>query len=283
MMRIDPTLCLVWRTPTTVQIGFPKAVVVAEVTAVEEHLLVALRAGCNTVALHGLGRGLGLTPAQCDAFAARFEESFESRRARRMRVGVDGVGRLAETIVRLLAHEHDVRCVNAADVGHERLAPDTRVHSQRRARAARESDGWRPDLVIVVGTYAITPARAGVWLRREIPHVGVVVGDRTSRVGPLVTAGDGPCLSCIEMQAVDTDPARVAMLAQLVGKPCGGENALVCTELAGVVARVVTSGLEPGECLELDATTGLWTSESLSTCSRCSCRALPENGTATAA
>lgn len=224
-----------------------------------------------------------MTPEQCDAFAARFEASFESRRPRRLRVGIDGVGRLAETIARLLAHEHDVRSVNAASVGHERLAPDTRVHSQRRARMARDGDGWRPDLVIVVAAYAITPARAGVWLRREIPHLGVIVGDRTSRVGPLVRAGEGPCLSCVEMEAVDADPARVAMLAQLVGKPCGGENALVCTELAGVVARVVASGLDVGENLELDGTTGLWTTESLSTCSRCSCRALPENGTATAA
>jgi hypothetical protein len=282
MIRIDPTLSLVWRTPTTVQIGFPLAVVTAELTPVEEHLLVALRAGCNWAALYGLGQTLGISRNECERFVARFELSLEHSAPRR-RVGIDGSGACAEALVRLLSHSFDVRTVNAASIAPERLAPDTRVHSQKRARAARESDGWRPDIVVVVSSYAITAARAGVWLRREIPHLGVVTGDRTSRVGPLVTAGNGPCLSCVEMQAMDSDPARAAMLAQLLGKPCGGESALVCAELATVVTRVIASGLQPGEVLELDVATGLWTGESISTCSRCSCRALPRSEMVTAA
>ena len=287
MMRIDPALSLMWRTPTTVQIGFPTPVVIAELTPVEEHLLVALRAGCNSTAFYGLGRTLGLSEQACDAFAARMRPSFETRRSSRLRVGIDGIGRCAETLVRLLSQSFDVRSVTAADVSHERLAADTRVHSQQRARAARTSDGWRPEIVVIIANYALTGARAGVWLRREIPHLAVILGDRTSRIGPLVHAGDGPCLSCVEMHAMDADPARAAMLAQLYGKPCGGETALACAEISTVVARVLSAevegGLAAGEVLDLDGTTGLWTSGSTSTCSRCSCRALRENETVTAA
>jgi hypothetical protein len=275
MMRIDPRLSLVWRTPDTVQIGFPVAVVAAKLTPAQEHLLVALRAGANDSALYGLAKTRGISREDCAAFVEVLRPAFEPPHTPRVRVGVDGHGAAAEAIVRLLSSTCDVRWVNAASVAHERLSPDRRIPSAARARAEREGQPWRPDLVVVIATFAISQARCGVWLRREIPHLGVVIGDSVSRVGPLVHAGVGPCLSCVEMQAADADPSRAAMLSQLHGKPSGGENTLVSAELATVVTRVASLGLAVGEVLELDAATGLWTSESISTCLRCSCRALP--------
>lgn len=297
MMRIDPTLSLIWRTPTSIQIGFPDAVVVTELTALEERLLVALRTGCNLEAYYGMGATLGASRTQCDTFADRISPSFEKTAARRARIGIDyvgsdGSGETATALANLLATVCDVRSVNAANVPHQRLAADHRIHSSKRtARGGCEGTSWQPDLVIVLAHFAITPARAGVWLRREIPHMAVIVGDRTTRIGPLVQAGRGPCLSCVEMLTCDADPTRTAMLAQLASRPCSGASPLVNAEIATVATRVVQAhmdlsrddSLEPGEVLKLDASTGLWTNEKISMCSRCSCRALPENGTAAAA
>lgn len=279
MLRIDPALSLIWRTPTSIQIGFPTPVVRTEISPAEEHLLVALRAGANWTSLLGLGSIHGLTPDACRAFVHRIEPAFQAPPQRRQRVGIDGHGTTAEAIARLLSNRCDVRFINAAMVGPERLAPDRRISATKRARIERERDQWRPEVVVVVGAYAISGARSGVWLRREIPHLGVVIGDREARVGPLVRAGESPCLSCVEMTAMDVDPARLAMLAQLTGKPCGGESALVGAEVATIVARVLVDQLEPAEVMRLDSVTGLWTAERSSTGSRCSCRALRESET----
>jgi hypothetical protein len=283
-MRIDPLLSLVWRTPETVQVGFPVAVVTATLTPAQEHLLVALRSGSNASALYGLARTLGITRAECDSFVDTLRPAFAPVGRSRLRVGVDGSGQTAVAIARLLATSCDVRSVNAASVSHRRLAVDRRLSRAARERAAKAESlepTWRPDVVVLVDTYAVTSARCGVWLRREIPHLSVIIGDTVSRVGPFVRPGDGPCLSCVEMNAIDADNSRPAILAQLLGKPSGGESALVSAELAAVVARAVLAGeseessLAVGEALELDSATGLWTGVSISTCSRCSCRALP--------
>jgi hypothetical protein len=77
MMRIDPTLSLVWRTPTSIQIGFPRAVVATEVTAIEEHLLVALRSGVNETALAGLAATLNVSRSFCDAFIDRVRPALD--------------------------------------------------------------------------------------------------------------------------------------------------------------------------------------------------------------
>ena len=283
-MRIDPQLSLAWRTPDTVQIGFPVAVVIATLTPAQEHLLVALRSGSNASALHGLAKTLGVSRAECDEFVELMRPAFALVGGTRLRVGVDGSGQTAVAIARLLSSFCEVRSVNASSVSHERLAVDRRLSRAARERAAKAEalePAWRPNVVVLVDTYAVTNARCGVWLRREIPHLSVVIGDTVSRVGPLVRPGAGPCLSCVEMNLMDADPSRPAILAQLLGKPSGGESALVSAELASVVARVVRAGesdensLAVGEALELDAATGLWTGVSISTCSRCSCRALP--------
>jgi hypothetical protein len=288
MMRIDPTLSLSWRTPTSIQIGFPRAVVTTEVTAVEEHLLVALRSGVNETALAGLAATLNVSRSFCDAFIDRVRPAVVDEAAPRLRVGIDGTGVTAEWIARVLRERCDVRAVNAASVDHERLAPDRRIPTARRSKQESETKPWRPDLVVIVGEFAISPARSGVWLRREIPHLAVVVGDRDARVGPLVRAGSGPCLVCVELSSVDADPARVAMLSQLAGKPSGGATDLVSCEIAARVARIVDGvtgnrHIPPGEYFDMDSATGQWTSGLASHCSRCSCQALRENATAVAA
>ncbi len=272
MLRIDPALALVWRTPTCVQVGVPDPVVVAELAPAQEHLLVAVRAGVSAVALDAIGRMQGLSAADVADFVALFDASLERPAVARLRVGVDGVGATADWIGHLLGSFCEVRAVNSAP------------------------PSWKPDLVVVLGAFAIAPARAGAWLSRDVPHLAVVLADRSVRVGPLVRPGRSACVTCGELARADADPSWRGILAQLHGKPAGVESVLVAVEVASVVARWVQEfvrGAGDGddsfeadgrsEVLTLDATTGLWTSDVTSPWPKCSCLALPENGMADAA
>ena len=265
MLRIDPSLALVWRTPTCVQVGVPDALVVAELSPAQEHLLVALRTGVSAVAFEAIGRMQGLGPGDVAAFLERFDACLEPAGRPRLRVGIDGLGATADWIGYLLGPFCEVRSVHGA-------APK-----------------WMPDLVVVLGAFAIAPARAAAWLSRDVPHLGVVLADRSARVGPLVIPGSSACLTCGELARADADANWRGMLAQLHGKPAGVESQLVAVEVASVVVRWVQAfvrgdeSLSSGEVLTLEATTGLWTSDELSPWPKCSCLALPENGTAAVA
>ncbi len=265
MLRIDPSLALVWRTPTCVQVGVPEALVVAELSPAQEHLLVALRAGVSAVAFDAIARMQGLGPADVATFLDWFDACLERPASPRLRVGIDGLGATADWLGYLLGSFCEVRSVHGA-------APQ-----------------WMPDLVVVLGSYAIAPARAGAWLSRDVPHLGVVLADRGVRVGPLVIPGSSACLTCGELARADADSSWRGILAQLHGKPAGVETQLIAVEVASVVTRWVQAfgrgdeSLSVGEVLTLEAPTGLWTSDELSPWPKCSCLALPENGMAAAA
>ena len=72
-----------------------------------------------------------------------------------------------------------------------------------------------PDLVVLAAMGAISPDAGEPWLRRGIPHLPVVVQGHRVQVGPLITGGDGPCLSCLDLQRSDRDAAWPALLSQL--------------------------------------------------------------------
>mgnify|MGYP000181463093 CR=1 FL=1 len=263
MLRIDPALALVWRSPTCVQVGVPDPLVVHEITPAQEHLLVALRAGVSSIAFDAIARMQGISATECAQFLSVFRPSLQQDARLRLRVGVDGSGTAADWIAHALGEHCEVRAVFGAP------------------------PKWHPDLVVLVDSFAISPARAGVWLSRDIPHLGVTLSDQSVRVGPLVLPGETACLMCAELARADADPAWRAILSQLHDRPAGVESRLVSMEVGTVVARWVQAfgrnELEKGEVLRLDGATGLWTADVLEPWSQCSCLALPENGTAAAA
>jgi len=273
MLKIDPRLALVWRTPTSIQLGLPHAVLRREVTPPEENMLAALRAGATLETMHALGAMNGVSREVVSNFIAALQPTFERARSRRLRIGIDGHGRMAEWIAFVLRHDHDVVGVAPAGTSRERV-----------------------DVVIVCAAFAVTPARAGAWLRREIPHLVVTLGDRCVEVSHVVRAGVTPCLVCLGFNRADEDPAWVAMLSQAQGKPAGGDDLLTCLEAALRVARIVdgfdaapgaysTSGSgespsEPGELQTFDIPSRAWRSEPVSASNRCSCLAQPGSETA---
>jgi len=73
----------------------------------------------------------------------------------------------------------------------------------------------RPDLVVLAAMGALHPDAGEPWLRRGIPHLPVVVQAHRVQVGPLITGGAGPCLSCMDLHRRDRDSAWPVLLSQL--------------------------------------------------------------------
>ena len=112
------------------------------------------------------------------------------------------------------------------------------------------SPNERPDLVVLAAMGAIVPGAGEPWLRRGIPHLPLVVQGHRVQVGPLITGGDGPCLSCLDLHRRDRDAAWPALLSQLAPQgpllpdaPISLESTLTAMT-AGVAAMIVHTCLD---------------------------------------
>lgn len=128
------------------------------------------------------------------------------RRRSRLRVLIDGEGRLPGEIGRCLREGGVMRL----QIG-ESAAAAADLALRRREEGA-------PDLVILVAEGAVDHRRGQLWRRHDIAHLPVVVDGPTLRVGPLVH-GDGPCLSCLDLHRTDRDPHWPQLLRQLDDRP----------------------------------------------------------------
>ena len=217
ILRVDPRLPLVWRSPTSAQIGIdPPAVVIPHVTEAQEKVLAALVAGISRSGLEmlaathphesnelidALSRVLVATPPQAPS----------------AHVAVLGSGVLVESIARILAASGVT--VETAATPHELSNPD-------------------PDLAILVGHFVIPPSVHSHWLRRDIPHLPVVVSDSVAEVGPVVTPGVTGCLLCIDLQRRDADPSWPAIATQLMGRTSLAETPALVAEAAAETSRM---------------------------------------------
>lgn len=92
---------------------------------------------------------------------------------------------------------------------------DLRGHRGVAKRATFGSPSKMPDLVVLAAMGAVCADAGAPWLRLGIPHLPVVVQGHRVQVGPLITGGDGPCLSCLDLHRSDRDAAWPALLSQL--------------------------------------------------------------------
>jgi len=107
-----------------------------------------------------------------------------------------------------------------------------------------------PDLVVLAAVGAIHADAGEPWLRRGIPHLPLVVQAHRVQVGPLITPGQGPCLSCMDLHRRDRDAAWPALLSQLSpvwplrpGAPVNLESTLNAMT-TGVAAMMVHTCLD---------------------------------------
>lgn len=182
--------------------------------------------------------------AEAQAARARYRMRAHSQAVvderRRRSVLIDGHGNLAEVVAQTL---------RACGYGRVRFGPwaaaddDLRLRTkspaagQRALPAVRDRAGSSlPDLVILLGVGAVSPADAEVWRDRGVAHLPLVCTETRVEVGPLLTDGR-PCLRCLDLHRAARDPAWPEVLAQLTAPmPDDPVPATVASAVAAMAA-----------------------------------------------
>lgn len=256
VLRLDPRHPLLWRTPESLQFGLDRPSVVLEtVSHADELVIAALAAGVSRSGAEMIGHSAGLDDPAISALLLRLEPALERPSPHRSPESavISGGGETSERVRRLLG-----------EAGVE-VIPDL--------------PDAAPDIAVIVAHFVLEPEDHGRWLRRDIPHLPVVYGDRTVSIGPVIRPGAGPCLYCLELHRTGADPSWPAMASQLWHRRSGLESSLVAGEVAAeVVRRVLTRQIvhrvEPLTSTELDAATGVRTLREWSVHPACGCTSL---------
>ena len=258
VLQLDPSIPLVWRTPTSLQLGVSTPVVVVfDVDLATERMIAALTAGVTRSGLGMIGRSAGATEERIEQLLGDLSPALlHDAAAARWRVVIAGRGRTADRIGRLLsASGFDVVV----------------------ARDAASAEQQPCDVAIAVGDYVLDPALHGLWLRRDLPHLAVVLGDAAVTIGPVIEPGSGPCLYCLQRHATDADPAWPAIATQLWGRSSPADTELVASEVAALVTRLtlsrMTGGASPATQHRLDTATGSLGSRRVEPHPECGCLA----------
>ena len=173
----------------------------------------------------------------------------------------------------------------APDVGGSwRQAMSAALERVAGAPTSRQPPHDPPDLVVLVGEPVLDARVGDDLMRRDVPHLGVVVGTDRVVVGPLVLPGRSACLRCLDLHRRDRDPAWPHLVAQLIGG-CGvavGETAL-STAAAGIAALQVLGQLDGqvrpdavGRTLELTLPHGSVRRRAWGLHTGCGCARLPQ-------
>lgn len=224
LLTLDPRYPVVWRTPTSLQIGAEQPIARLDtISPAVEHLLGAVMAGISRTELDDLAERVGAGPGEVRSFLDGIAPALLPRERRRETPAwiVDGVGKTADGIRSLLRQAG---------------LPDASDSDVRR----------RPDIAVLVSAHVIDPRRYVGWLSSDIPHLAVVYTDVGVELGPLVEPGAGPCLHCLALERTDADPAWPAMASQLLGRPSLAEREPLVSEVSARVARIVTARLDDG-------------------------------------
>lgn len=228
VLRIDPTVPLVWRTPDSIQLGVDAPLALIDpVTEPIERMVAALVAGISRTGLEMIARSSRAAPGEADRLLTRLAPALMRPAAATTGVTlVEGRGATAALLRQLLG----------------------------------EPTG-DPDLVVLVDHNVTRPERAAHWLRRDVPHLPIVYGDRVARIGPVVEPGLGPCVRCLELHRRDADPAWPAIATQLLGRASPIESPLLAAEVAATAVRIVTLRSTAGPSSARSTTIGAETGE----------------------
>jgi hypothetical protein len=224
-LRLDTSIPRVWRSPDELQFGVDVPLLTLEhVTTVQERLIAALDGGVTMQGLEMLARRAKAKPTEAADLVRTLQPVLGGVAVvppANLRIHVTGEDHAAALIAHLLR-------LSGAE-------PVTCAAGERTA----------PDVVVLVSDYVITPERAGRWMRRDIPHLPVVFGERRVRIGPLITPGKGPCVRCLHLAATDADAAWPAIATQLSGRsaPSHGPRLDLDAAMVAVAALLGLAGV----------------------------------------
>jgi bacteriocin biosynthesis cyclodehydratase domain-containing protein len=260
VLRLDPRVPLVWRTPDSIQLGIDRPLAVIDVTPALERVVAALSAGVPREGAFLLGKQAGASEPEIDGLLRALGPVLLtgpiSEPPSAGPVCVDGSGMTADRI-RALLRQLDIP-VLGGEAGEAALA-------------------------VIVGHYVLAPERYGRWLRRDTPHLPVVFSDTEVRFGPIVEPGAGPCLGCLELSHIDDDPVWPAIAVQLLLRRAPTETARLSIQVASRVVRMIENRLVgvqakgDGLSYAADAATGVVRRRVHRPHERCGCRSLPES------
>jgi len=254
VLKLDPRFPLVWRSPDGVQFGVATAVATINgITSADERMISALTEGISESGLSMVGRSAGASGLDVAALLQRVRPALAPPATVAQRVLVSGTGHTADAVTRAVA-----------STGHSLVSE-------------------HPDLVVLVANFVVPPAQHGAWLRRDVPHLPVVVTDATVEIGPLVEPGLGPCLYCLLRDRTERDRAWPAIAAQLSGKVSAADTPVLGGEVAAIVGRLIVSRLAHGaasvhRALSLDIGSGVITSTEVVARPDCGCVELVATG-----
>ncbi len=271
VLKLDPRYRLLWRSPTSLQFGLDAPpVVLSALSDADDRMLAALARGVSRSGVSMIAEDAGGSESDAvrllDALAPVLLPERTPSTPPPHTVALSGTGRTADGIATALG---------ASGIAVHRGEPTNEVVSAR------------ADLAIIVAHFVVDPELHGSWLRRDVPHLTVVFGDRVARIGPVVEPGSTPCLYCLERHTTDADAAWPAIESQLWGQRSPAETAIVAEEVIALVSRYAVSRLggqaqesstfPPATSLQLDTETGALTERVWRPHPECACLALPEN------
>jgi bacteriocin biosynthesis cyclodehydratase domain-containing protein len=221
VLKLDRRLPIVWRSPSSMQIGVSAPpVTLHHVSTATERIVSALSIGLTRSGLDLIRDAVGVSERHVAALLETLGPALlpaTKTKDKSASIVLVGGGETA-------ARTADLLTESGLSV---RLATD--------ASSAASEDC---DFAIAIGAFAVEPELHGLWLRRDIPHLPIVLSDSEVIIGPIVEPGIGPCLYCLHRHSTDADPAWPAIAIQLYGRPSPADVALVASEVAAIVCRL---------------------------------------------
>ncbi len=81
---------------------------------------------------------------------------------------------------------------------------------------SRVSESYgKTDVAILIAGDVVDPGRYAPWMSRDIPHISIVFSESGASVSHLVLPGITPCLACLELQRLQSDPKWSTTAPQL--------------------------------------------------------------------
>lgn len=260
VLRLNPALAVVWRSPSCLQVGADEPLgVLSAVTPATERVVTALRTGAPRSALVAIAAHYGGDAALVD--------------------------RVLSALRPALLPQHPVSnagTVRVQGVGAEADALRARLQSLSFLAA---DPGRGRSLTIIVADYVVSPGAQTALMCHDDAHLPVIFGDQRVEVGPLVEPGDGPCLRCVSLARRDADPAWPAISAQLSEQCATTRGSLAGEEAVLQAVRAVqawSSGAHQGTVahgIRIDAASGQVTRAEYRPHPECGCQALPRIAT----
>jgi bacteriocin biosynthesis cyclodehydratase domain-containing protein len=286
-LKLDERFPIVWRSPDSLQFGADAPLVVFErVSSAQERMIAALAAGVSRPGLSMIGLSAGATESDVvDLLDAVTPALLPQPRADMHATG-------AQATVAQLSGAQVTLCGSGQTADRlDEILRGSGVAVDRPGAVGGSEETTTPQLAIIVASYVIEPSAHRLWLSRDIPHLAIVFGDLSVRIGPIIEPGSGPCLHCLELARTDADPAWPAIASQLWGRSSAAETPLVSSEVAAIAARLALSRLRgpaltavapvrDATSVQLDTATGLITRRVWLPHQDCACLALPGNDSA---